>query len=143
MQTVYYIFMRKLSPSVLLPLLTVCLVRHWRSSQPHRPRPHPGLPREHDHWHRSLDGSVPLQGAVPEKIPVSKGVVALRISFRNDSDESIKIDLPHIACSCNLNEDERQELEPLTADEVADTVLLKGNGKDPTAKRIPLPIPVR
>jgi hypothetical protein len=78
----------------------------------------------------------------PKKSPFSKGVVALRVSFRNDTDESIKIDLPHIRLLLQLSEDERQELEPLTADEVADTVLLKGNGKDPTAKRIPLPIPL-
>jgi hypothetical protein len=78
----------------------------------------------------------------PKKSPFSKGIVALRVSFRNDSDESIKIDLPHIRLLLQLNEDERQELEPLTADDVADTVLLKGNGKDPTAKRIPLPIPL-
>ena len=106
------------------------------------PRHDPRLPREDDHWHRSLDAASRYKERFPKKSPFSKGIVALRVSFRNDSDEGIKIDLPHIRLLLQLNEDERQELEPLTADEVADTVLLKNNGKDPTAKRIPLPIPV-
>jgi hypothetical protein len=41
-----------------------------------------------------------------------------------------------------LDEDNRQELEPLGADDVADAVLFKDSGKDPTSRRNPLPIPV-
>ena len=41
-----------------------------------------------------------------------------------------------------IGEDNRQELSPLTAEDVADTVLLQNNGKDPTQRRNPLPIPV-
>ncbi|MGA3178175.1 MAG: hypothetical protein ABSE19_12625 [Candidatus Acidiferrum sp.] len=143
MQTVYYIFMRKLSASALLPLLTVCLVPALAQQQA-TPVPatiqdsHEGMTIGIDPWTVASR----YKERFPKKSPFSKGVVALRVSFRNDSDESIKVDLPHIRLLLQLSEDERQELEPLTADEVADTVLLKANGKDPTAKRIPLPIPV-
>jgi hypothetical protein len=70
------------------------------------------------------------------------GVVAMQVSFRNDSDQSIKVDLQRIRLLVQISEDSRQELNALSAEEVADTVLLKNNGKDPTAKRVPLPIPI-
>jgi hypothetical protein len=79
----------------------------------------------------------------PKKSPLSGGVVALRVSFRNTSDQSIKVELRRMRLLVTLDEENRQELEPLTAEDVADTVLLsKENGKDPTARRNPLPIPV-
>lgn len=77
-----------------------------------------------------------------KKSPFSGGVVALDVSFRNDSDKSIKVDLQRIRLLVQISEDERQELEPMSADDVADTVLLKPSTKDPTARRIPLPVPV-
>jgi len=143
MQTVYYIFMRKLSASVLQTLLAVCLVPALAGQQAEPVR----APIQDSHEKMTI-GIDPWTSAsrykerFPKKSPFSKGIVAMRVSFRNDSDEGIKIDLRHIRLLLQLNEDERQELEPLTADEVADTVLLKNNGKDPTAKRIPLPIPI-
>src|SRR5208337_3994855 len=143
MQTVYYIFMRKLSPSVLLPLMAVCLVPALAQQQA-APSPAP-IQDSHEKMTIGIDPwtvASRYKERFPKKSPFSKGVVALRVSFRNDSDEGIKIDLPHIRLLLQLNEDERQELEPLTADEVADAVVLKANGKDPTAKRIPLPIPI-
>jgi len=143
MQTVYYILMRKLSPYVLLLLLTFVLAPALAGQQAAPVR----APIQDSHEKMTI-GVDPWTVAsrykerFPKKSPFSKGVVALKVSFHNDSDESIKIDLPHIRLLLQMNEDERQELEPLTADEVADTVMLKNNGKDPTAKRIPLPIPV-
>ena len=78
----------------------------------------------------------------PKKSPLSGGVVAIHVSFRNGNDQGIKVDLQSMRLVVQLSEDNRQELVPLSADDVADTVLLKANGKDPTARRSPLPIPV-
>ncbi len=78
----------------------------------------------------------------PKKSPFSKGVIAVHVSFRNDTDESIRIDLAHIRLLVQLGEDEKQELESLSADDVADAVLLKSSGRDPTARKLPLPIPI-
>ena len=77
----------------------------------------------------------------PKKSPFGGGIVALHVTIRNNGDESVKVDLQHIRLLLILGEENRQELTPLTADDVADTVLLKG-GKDPTQRRNPLPMPV-
>jgi hypothetical protein len=77
----------------------------------------------------------------PKKSPFTGGVVALKVTVRNDSDESVKIDLQRIRLLVTVSEENRQELDSLTADDVADAVLLKG-GKDPTKRRNPLPMPV-
>jgi hypothetical protein len=78
----------------------------------------------------------------PKKSPFTCGVIALQVTFQNESDESLKLDLKSVRLLLFIGEDSRQELMPLTADEVADTVLLKNNGKDPTTRRNPLPIPI-
>ena len=78
----------------------------------------------------------------PKKSPFSAGIVALRISFRNETGEGIRVDLRRIRLVVQLSEENRQEIQPISPDEVADTLLLKHNGKDPTAKRVPLPVPL-
>jgi hypothetical protein len=78
----------------------------------------------------------------PKKSPLMGGVVAIQVSFRNESDQSIKVDLQRIRLLVQISEDSRQELNTLSAEDVADAVLLKNSGKDPTAKRVPLPIPI-
>lgn len=147
MQTAYYILMRKLSAPVLLAFLTIFLAPSL-AAQPATQQATPARAAIQDSHEGMTIGIDPWTVAsrykerFPKKSPFSKGVIALQVSFRNDTDESIRIDLPHIRLLLQLNEDERQELEPLTADDVADTVLLKSSGKDPTARKLPLPIPI-
>jgi hypothetical protein len=78
----------------------------------------------------------------PKRSPFSKGIVAIQVSFRNDTDQGLKVNLQRIRLLVLVSEDNRQELTPLSAEDVADSVMLKENGKDPTAKRVPLPIPI-
>ena len=78
----------------------------------------------------------------PKKSPFNAGIVALHLTIRNDNDEGVKLNLTRVRLLVQLDEENRQELETLTAEEVADTVLLKQNGKDPTARRNPLPFPL-
>jgi hypothetical protein len=78
----------------------------------------------------------------PKKSPLNGGVVAIHVSFRNENDQGVKVDLQRIRLLVELSEENRQEIAPLSAEDVADTVLLKANGKDPTARRVPLPLPV-
>lgn len=75
-----------------------------------------------------------------KKSPFTGGVLAVQVSFRNDSDDSIKVALDHIRLSFNVDADNRQELESLKAEEVADAILHPG-AKDPTQRRR-LPIPL-
>jgi hypothetical protein len=77
----------------------------------------------------------------PKKSPFAGGVVAVNVSFRNENEKGVKVDLQRLRLIVQVDEDNRQELEPLSPDDVADTVLLKQNPKDPTLRRSPLPIP--
>jgi len=78
----------------------------------------------------------------PKKSPFAAGIVALKLSIRNDNDEAVKLTLRRIRLLVQLDAENRQELEALTADDVADAVMLRQNGKDPTARRLPIPLPI-
>jgi hypothetical protein len=78
----------------------------------------------------------------PKKTPFGAGIVGLRLSIRNDNDEAVKLNLQRIRLLVLLDPENRQELQALSADDVADTVMLKQNGKDPTARRSPIPLPI-
>lgn len=74
-----------------------------------------------------------------KKSPLSGGVVAMQATFRNNSDESMRITVSRVRLTVRIDPDNSQELQPLTADELADAVL-KPVTRDPTARR-KLPIP--
>lgn len=76
----------------------------------------------------------------PKKAPIEGGVIAIQVSFRNDTSESIKIGLERIRLTVLISDDNRQELRTLTSDQVADAAL-KPKSSDPTARRrLPLPV---
>ena len=77
----------------------------------------------------------------PKKSPFNGGIVALHLTIRNDNEEGVKLNISRIRLLVQLDEENRQELQTLTAEDVADAVMLKHNGKDPTARRSPLPLP--
>jgi hypothetical protein len=79
------------------------------------------------------------KSAFPKKTPFGAGVVAIKMTFRNDSDESIRIAIERIRLNITFGDDNRQELPPLSSDELTDTVLhpkIKAN-----KPRLPLPLP--
>ncbi len=49
----------------------------------------------------------------PKKSPFSGGVVALQVTLRNDSDESVKVDLQRIRLLVTIGEENRQSWNPL------------------------------
>jgi len=76
-----------------------------------------------------------------KKSPLAAGIVAIETIIRNDSDDSMKVDLEHIRLNVTVSEDNKQALRTLTPDDVADVMTDTGT-KDPTAKhRTPFPIP--
>jgi hypothetical protein len=79
----------------------------------------------------------------PKKSPYSAGVLAVEVSFRNDSDDSVKVNLSRIRLTVHLDSENTQELPSLSPEELAQAVLKPG-GKDPTAtrKKVPLPVPL-
>ena len=77
----------------------------------------------------------------PKNSPISAGVLAIHVSFTNSTDQSIRVGLGTIRLSLSVDQDNRQQLAPLSPDELAD-IVLRPKTKDPTARaRIPLPIP--
>ena len=77
----------------------------------------------------------------PKKSPYSAGILAIQVSFRNDSTDSMKVELRKIRLTVHLDAENTQELPPLTAEEVADEVF-KPAARDPLKPRPRLPIPV-
>lgn len=141
MQTVYYISMRKPVAAILGLAIAAGVpaihARQTRSLSAAIEDSHEGVTVSVDPW--TTAGR--YKEKFPRKSPYSGGVIALRVRFKNDTDQSIRIDLQRIRLLLVIGEDSRQELTPLTGEQVADTVLLKGGSKDPTVRRNPLPIP--
>lgn len=143
MQTAYYSLMPKLFACFLLSCVGSALLGQNTAQAPKQQNPsivdsHEGVTIGVDPWTTASR----YKEKFPKKSPFSGGIVALHVSFRNDTDKGIRVDLQSIRLLVQIGEDERQQLEPLSPDDVADTVLLKESGKDPTARRLPLPIPV-
>lgn len=75
----------------------------------------------------------------PKKSPFAAGVVAVHVAFRNDSNESVKVGLERIRLTLRVDEN-RQELQPLTPEQLAEATL-RGHAKDPTShRRFPIPV---
>jgi hypothetical protein len=75
----------------------------------------------------------------PKKSPYTVGVLAIKVTFRNDSDDSVRIGLNRIRLNLTFDDNNRQDLPPLSSELLADAVLhprVKSN-----KPRIPLPIP--
>lgn len=141
MGKVYYNHMRKLT--VCLPFLGLCLVaaipgvtQQPGSLKTASLQSHEGMTITARPW---TDGAL-YKEKFPKKSPYAAGVLAVLVAFRNDSDDSVKINLDRIRLSLRIDEDNRQELAPLTAGEVADAVL-RPAAKAPTQRRLPFPLP--
>ena len=149
MQTVYYSAMRNLLACVVFAVAAISLSA--QNSDSNR-APAKSTATEHAAITDSHEGvtigvepwteASQYKEKFPKKSPFSKGIVAIHVSFRNDNDHGLKVNVQSIRLLVQLSEESRQELVSLSAEDVADTVMLKDNGKDPTAKRVPLPIPV-
>jgi hypothetical protein len=143
MQTLYYSLMRNLLAFLLFAGAAASLPAQNSSPPPAAMHAaivdsHEGVTIGVDPWTQSSR----YKEKFPKQSPLSGGVVAIRVSFHNGNDKSIKVDLRSIRLLVQFSEDSRQELVPLSAEDVADAVLLKENDKDPTARRNPLPIPI-
>lgn len=79
----------------------------------------------------------------PKKSPYAAGLLAVEVSFRNDSEDSVKVNLSRIRLTVHLDAENTQELPSLSPEELVQAVLKPG-GKDPTAtrKKVPLPVPL-
>ncbi|HKW34246.1 MAG TPA: hypothetical protein VJN92_14635 [Candidatus Acidoferrum sp.] len=74
-----------------------------------------------------------------KKSPYASGIVALQVVFRNDSDDSLKVNLERIRLNVTLSEEDHQALDPLTSEQAAD-VILRPSVKNLGRSRFPIPI---
>ena len=75
----------------------------------------------------------------PKKSPFAAGIVAIQVVFRNDSDDSMKVNLERIRLNITLSEEDHQALYPLSSEEAADVITHPGS-KNVTMKRLPIPL---
>jgi hypothetical protein len=148
MQKVYYNRMKKahVLPLVLIIPLTLLPVTASTPASPRQQptsRPiktatldaHDGLTVAADPWLSAER----YKSAFPKKSPYTAGVLAIKMNFRNDSDDSIKIGIERIRLSLTFDENNRQELPALSSELLADAVL---HPRIKSSKsRLPLPIP--
>lgn len=75
----------------------------------------------------------------PKKSPFAAGIAAVQVAFRNDSDDSMKVNLERIKLNVTVSEEDQQSLFPLTTEQAADVIIHPGS-KDVSIKRLPIPL---
>jgi hypothetical protein len=149
MQKVYYTQMKIASSAVIcvaLPLTMFILSAEPPASaqQQSASKPittasldsHEGLTIAADPWLSAER----YQQAFPKKSPYAAGILAIKVTLRNDSAESIRVDIERIRLNLTFDDNNRQELPGLTSEQLADAVL-HPRVKSPSKPRIPLPLP--
>src|SRR5262249_60161621 len=63
------------------------------------------------------------KGPFPKHSPFVGGIVAVHVAFRNDSAEAMKVTLSRIRLNVRVDNDTLQQLQPLSADQVADAAM--------------------
>jgi hypothetical protein len=141
MRKVYYNPMRKLT--LILPALAAFLLaaQHGTSQQQSSLKTsslesHEGMTITAQPW---IDPAL-YKAKFPKKSPYAAGIVAVQVVFRNDSDDSMKINLERIRLNLTLSEEDRQALYPLSSEEAADAIMNPG-ARDPTKVRKKFPFP--
>jgi hypothetical protein len=141
MRKVYYNLMRKLT--LILPFLAASLLAapQGTSQQPASLKTaslesHEGMTITARPW---TDPAL-YKEKFPKKSPFAAGIVAIQVVFRNDSDDSMKINLERIRLNLALSEEDHQALYPLSPEEAADAIMNPG-AKDPTKTRKKFPFP--
>jgi len=140
MRKVYYNPVRKLT--LMLPLLasTLLAVQTGTSQQPSSLKTaslesHEGLTITARPW---TDPAL-YKEKFHKKSPFDAGIVALQVAFRNDSDDSMKINLERIRLNIAISEEEKQALEPLSSEQAADVITHPG-AKNVTTRKLPIPL---
>jgi len=140
MRKVYYNPMRKLT--LILPFLAVSLLaaEQGTSQQPSSLKAtslesHEGMTITARPW---TDPAL-YKEKFPKKSPFAAGIIAIHVVFKNDSDDSMKINLERIRLNLALSEDDHQALYPLSPEGAAD-VITQPSTKNVTTKRLPIPL---
>jgi hypothetical protein len=140
MRKIYYNLMN--GAALRIPLVAVGLIGSFAGAQQSPLRTaalesHEGLTISATPW----TDAAKYKEKFPKKSPYAAGILAVQVSFRNDSDDSVKVNLARIRLTVHLDAENTQELPSLSPEELVQAVLKPG-GKDPTATRKKLPVPI-
>ena len=132
--------MRKLTVFLLLLAISLMAATHGASQKPASIKTaslesHEGVTITARPW---TDPTL-YKEKFPKKSPYAVGIIAVQVAFRNDSDDSMKINLERIRLNVTLSEENRQALQPLSPEEAADLITNPG-AKSVTIRRIPIPL---
>lgn len=72
--------------------------------------------------------------------PLAVGIVPIEVFIRNESPQPIRIDLNTVQLEVHMHSGPRQDIDWLTADEVAKAIAHPGGARDPTRRRLPVPL---
>lgn len=123
--------------AVVFPLLSTTIAQTQNSQLPAAQDSHEGLTISVQPW---TDPALYKQ-RFSKKHPLTAGIAAVYVTFQNDSGDSLRVNLERIRLLVTYGEDSRQQLTPLSPQDVADR-MLSGNTTDPTAKRSRIPLPI-
>jgi len=132
--------MRKLTIFLLLLAISLMAATHGASQKPASIKTaslesHEGVTITARPW---TDAAL-YKEKFPKKSPYAVGIIAVQVAFRNDSDDSMKINLERIRLNVALSEENQQALQPLSPGEAADLITNPG-AKNVTIRRIPIPL---
>jgi hypothetical protein len=74
--------------------------------------------------------------------PLAVGILPIEVFIRNESSQPIRVDLSTVQLEVRLRSGPRQDIDWLTAAEVAKTIAHPGGARDPQRRRLPVPIPM-
>jgi hypothetical protein len=79
------------------------------------------------------------KGMFGKKSPYEFGIVAIDVFFRNDNDTPIRLNPETIQLVISLPGVERQRLDPLSPEDVADRTILNAHANPSVKRRLPFP----
>lgn len=140
MRKVYYNPMRKLTLILAFLAAPSLFAQKGASQQPSSLKTaslesHEGMTITARPW----TDPAPYKEKFPKKSPFEAGIAAVQVAFRNESDDSLKVNLERIRLNVSLSEEDHQSLYPLTSEQAADVITHPGS-KNVTAKRLPIPL---
>jgi hypothetical protein len=141
MRKVYYNPMRKLT--LILPFLAAFLLAAQQEVAQQPPSLKTNSLESHEGMTitaRPWTNPALYKEKFPKKSPYAAGIIAVQVIFRNDSDDSMKINLERIRLNLTLSEENHQALDPLSPEEGADVIMNPG-ARDPTKARKKFPFP--
>jgi hypothetical protein len=74
--------------------------------------------------------------------PLAVGILPIEVFIHNESTQPIRVDLTTVQLEVRMRSGPRQDIDWLTAAEVAKAIAHPGGARDPQRRRLPVPVPM-